>query len=150
MMRLSLFTITLGILLCQTAPALAASPGTLAAVNSAACATPDSEKSAFEIHAKNWIREHVAEPLVRAYAESDPVFVWAAGWDFDAGCWKLNEFTNQTTHMLIGGALNQLIGRHFTFCLATGIELGQYFGRDHRDLKLPDRVRDVCFYLLPA
>ncbi len=98
---------------------------------------------------KHWIREEMAEPLAQGgLATAPPAAIWA-GVSFDNGAWSPNEFTNQLGHMLVGGLTRDFFGRTSALVVAFGVEVQQYFVNDHRQLKLPDRLRDITFYLLP-
>jgi hypothetical protein len=97
---------------------------------------------------KERLKSTVAGPVSARAFEAAPVFVYLAGWDFQDHQWKINEVANQMIHMVIGSVTNHFPGRTLTLCIAVGIEARQFFGKDACDLKLPDRIRDVAFYLI--
>ena len=117
------------------APPAASSPG-------------GAHSSGYVAGLKAQLRSQAAEPLAENAFRAAPLFTWVAGWDFSMQQWRLNEFTNQLIHMLVGGLLNKLAGRPFTLVVAVGVEFWQFAANDDGDPRLLDRARDVAFYLL--
>jgi len=73
--------------------------------------------------------------------------------------WDLNEIKNQLIHVIVGAIaflffnwlINSIIlSLLLVLLMAIIIETTQYFFFDNRRLKLPDRVRDIIFYILGA
>ncbi len=97
---------------------------------------------------KRWLYTELAGPMSEKGFEQAPVLTFWAGWDFTDEQWKLNEYTNQMGHTLVGALSTSLFGRMSTFGIALGTEIEQYLTQDRRQLKFADRVRDVLFYLI--
>jgi hypothetical protein len=97
---------------------------------------------------KGWLSSHMAEPLAETEFQKAPLFTWIMGWDFDSHRWRLNEYTNQMVHMMIGGAITYIADRPLTCMVAVGVEAQQFFFQDHRQWKLSDRTRDILFYFV--
>lgn len=97
---------------------------------------------------KSWLYKELAGPMSEEGFKQAPVVTIWAGWDFADQEWKLNEYTNQMGHTLVGALSNGLFGRLSTFCIAVGTEIEQYYNNDKQQLKLADRLRDVLFYLV--
>jgi len=108
---------------------------------------PAQEKT-FSRALKEGIREGPARRLAPLASEAAPRLAWIMGWDFQTHQWKLNEFSNQLTHIAIGSVCTRFMGRSTTLGLALTTEVLQFFRSDHMQLKLPDRARDVSFYVL--
>ncbi|HPO14432.1 MAG TPA: hypothetical protein PLI09_13400 [Candidatus Hydrogenedentes bacterium] len=97
---------------------------------------------------KAWLYKELAGPMSEEGFKQAPVVTFWAGWDFADQEWKLNEYTNQMGHTLVGALSNGLFGRLSTLCIAVGTEIEQYYKNDKQQLKLADRLRDVLFYLV--
>ncbi len=97
---------------------------------------------------KTWLYKELAGPMSEEGFKQAPVLTFWAGWDFTDEQWKLNEYTNQMGHTLIGALSTGLFGRMSTFGIALGTEIEQYLTKDRRQLKFADRLRDVLFYMI--
>ena len=77
--------------------------------------------------------------------------------------WGLNELKNQVAHFFVSiffTLIALFIIKKFEFnihllllvgvIVGTSVEVYQYFRKDNRQLKLPDRIRDVFFYELAS
>ncbi len=110
--------------------------------------SPAKPESFTSPHFKAWFRDTVSVQYIEEGLTYTPMLTILAGWDFEAKCWKRNEFANQMLHQLIGGAITRLSNRMTTLLVAVCIEIQQYVMNDDQQLKLPDRLRDVGFYLV--
>jgi hypothetical protein len=110
--------------------------------------TAVAQQKSFSRAVKEGFREGPARQWAPLTAEAAPRLAWAMGWDFQDRQWKLNEFSNQMAHLAIGSFCSRFMGRSVTLGVALTTEVVQFFRSDHMKLKLPDRARDVTFYLL--
>ena len=131
--------------------AAAGSAGLLFEANGGSVWAKEAQKSFFrqtQGQIKSWLYSELAEPLSAEGFKQAPVITFWAGYDFQDQQWKLNEYTNQLGHNLVGALCSGLFGRTSTVCVALGVEVEQYFDADNRQLKLADRIRDILFYLI--
>lgn len=110
--------------------------------------TAGAQQSSFSSTLKKGLREGPARQLAPLAVEAAPRLAWAMGWDFQDRQWKLNEFSNQMTHITVGNLCSRFLGPSTALGIALTTEVVQFFRNDHMQLKLLDRARDVSFYVL--